>query len=233
MENKKLFDKFWPADIHILGKDNLRWHALLWPAILKSTRIELPKTILVNGFLNLNGQKISKSLGNVIHPSEWVKKYGADAVRYYLLRYTVITDDSDISEQKLKQAYNSNLTKRLGNLVSRVAKLCEKNNIKPSDNSPTFNLRVEVQYRLQDYRFDEALSFIWSLINESDKKINQTKPWALSKNDAKPILEELAESIQEIAYNLKPFLPETAQKIEKQFKGPKITSQKPLFPRIS
>ncbi|KKS65270.1 MAG: Methionyl-tRNA synthetase, partial [Candidatus Daviesbacteria bacterium GW2011_GWA1_42_6] len=125
LENPKLFEKFWPADAHILGKDNARWHVLLWPAILKSAGIELPKTILVNGFLSLNGQKMSKSIGNVIRPTEWVEKYGADAVRYYLLRYTTLTEDSDISEEKLIQAYNSDLANGLGNLVARVARLCE------------------------------------------------------------------------------------------------------------
>src|SRR3989344_5719919 len=149
LENKKLFEKFWPADVHILGKDNLRWHALLWPAMLKSAGIGLPKTILVNGFLNINEQKISKSVGNVIRPSEWTKKYGADAVRYYLLRYTNIIDDSDISEKKLMQ-----------------------------------------------------------------------------------ILQSSVNGIVSVANELKPFLPNTSEKIEEQFKGPKIISEKPLFPRI-
>lgn len=230
LENKKLFDKFWPADVHILGKDNLRWHALLWPAMLKSTNLQIPKTILVNGFLNLNGQKISKSLGNIIRPTDWVKKYGADAVRYYLLRYTVITEDSDISEEKLKQAYNSDLANGLGNLVSRVAKLCENNN---------FSFRIgenkmleAVKLSIKNYSFNEALSNIWSNIRITDGIINKEEPWKLSGKKLNDRLFAYVSSIAQIVSDLKPFLPETAEKIEEQFKGPKITSQKPLFPRI-
>lgn len=239
LKDKKLFDKFWPADIHILGKDNLRWHALLWPAILKSAgfqETELPKTILVNGFLTINGQKISKSIGNVIRPNEWVKKYGADAVRYYLLRYTNITDDSDISEEKLLQAYNADLANGLGNLVSRVAKLCESSglNFDPTDH----RLHLRVNKYLQEFKFNEALNWIWKSdikwgIKWLDQLINERKPWKITdKKGLEVSLNLFVINIRSIAYNLKPFLPETAEKIEAQFKGPKITSQKPLFPRI-
>ena len=232
LKDKKLFEKFWPADLHILGKDNLRWHALLWPAILKSAGIELPKKILVNGFLNINGQKISKSIGNVIHPSEWVTKYGADAVRYYLLRYTSITEDSDISEEKLLQAYNSDLANGLGNLVARVAKLCEKNKIVSSIKYQVLSIDDVIKKTLEEFKFNEALTYIWTQITDENKKINETKPWELSEDKAKPILEDLIKKILIISQNLRPFLPETAEKIKEQFKGPRIISGKPLFPRI-
>jgi len=215
LENKEMFAKFWPADVHILGKDNVRWHALLWPAILKSAGIELPKTILVNGFLNLNGQKISKSLGNVVKPSDWVKKYGADAVRYYLLRYVVLTEDSDISEEKLKQAYNSDLANGLGNLVSRVAKLCEKVNLgkieirnKFSESFVTF---------LEEYSFNVALVDIWARIYHLNQLINTREPWKIEdKKELSQLLEDLVKGILEISFDLQPFLPETAEKIQKQ-----------------
>lgn len=229
LENPKLFAKFWPADVHILGKDNLRWHALLWPAMLKSAGLQLPKTILVNGFLSLNGQKISKSLGNVIRPSDWVKKYGSDAIRYYLLRYTTLTEDSDISEDKLSTAYNADLANGLGNLVARVSKLCEQNNISCSNDSNQWN--TEVEQFLQEFKFNEALGFIWQQITEVDKKINEDKPWELQGEKFKEILLDYVASIQQIAFNLQPFLPETAEKILKQFSG-KIKSKPPLFPRI-
>ena len=230
LENKKLFEKFWPADVHILGKDNLRWHALLWPAMLKSAGIALPKTILVNGFLNINGQKISKSLGNIIRPTDWVKKYGADAVRYYLLRYTNITEDSDISEEKLKQAYNADLANGLGNLVARVAKLCEKVTLKPSL-TPTFS--EDYKKVIEGFKFNEVLEIVWNEIRIIDQQINTEEPWKIT--DQKKLTRTLqftVDGILRIANDLKPFLPETAEKIEKQFKGPKIKSQKPLFPRI-
>jgi len=231
LENKEMFAKFWPADVHILGKDNVRWHALLWPAILKSAGIELPKTILVNGFLNLNGQKISKSLGNVVKPSDWVKKYGADAVRYYLLRYVVLTEDSDISEEKLKQAYNSDLANGLGNLVSRVAKLCEKVNLgkieirnKFSESFVTF---------LEEYSFNVALVDIWARIYHLNQLINTREPWKIEdKKELSQLLEDLVKGILEISFDLQPFLPETAEKIQKQLAGPEIKSAQPLFPRI-
>jgi len=234
LKDKKLFDKFWPADVHILGKDNLRWHALLWPAMLKSAGITLPKTILVNGFLNINGQKISKSIGNVIRPSQWVKKYGADAVRYYLLRYTNLTDDSDISEEKLLQAYNADLANGLGNLVSRVAKLAEKSG---TSFEKTQNLdsvfKEEWTKALSDYSFNVSLSRIWLDISIVDSHMNHNAPWLEKDNNKlKGVLQEEINDIRKIAFRLKPFLPETAEKIEEQFKGAKITSGKPLFPRI-
>lgn len=229
LENPDQFSKFWPVDIHILGKDNARWHALLWPAMLKSAGLPLPKTILVNGFLSLNGQKISKSIGNVIRPTQWVNEFGVDAVRYYLLRYTTITEDSDISQEKLQQAYNADLANGLGNLVARVAKLCENNNISASAGSAVWC--TDLEKALNTYRLNEALNIIWQLITEADKKVNEEKPWELSGEQAKTILQDLVKRIQAIAYNLQPFLPETSAKILKQFSG-EIKSGPPLFPRI-
>lgn len=232
LENPKLFEKFWPADVHILGKDNLRWHALLWPAILKSARIELPKTILVNGFLSLNGQKISKSIGNIIRPTDWVEKYGADAVRFYLLRYATVTEDSDISEEKFAQAYNADLANGLGNLVARVAKLCEQNNISaPSVVQTNLAIAEKVCTLVEQYKLNEALAYIWSEITATDQKINLEKPWGLRGEKAQSVLKDLVGRVQHIAYNLQPFLPATVEKILKQFSG-KIKSAPPLFPRI-
>src|SRR3989344_4600932 len=230
LENKKLFEKFWPADVHILGKDNLRWHALLWPAMLKSAGIELPKTILVNGFLNINEQKISKSVGNVIRPSEWTKKYGADAVRYYLLRYTNIIDDSDISEEKLLQAYNADLANGLGNLIARVAKLCERVTLK---SSPTPTLSQDYKQGIENFKFNEVLEIVWSRIKVLDQQINSSEPWKVTdQKKLTQILQSAVDGIISVANELKPFLPNTSQKIEEQFKGPKIKSTKSLFPRI-
>ena len=221
--------------IHILGKDNLRWHALLWPAMLKSAGYPLPTTIYAHGFLTLDGQKISKSLGNVIRPTELVKKYGADPVRYYLLRYTSPEDDNDISIEKLENAYNSDLANGLGNLIARVAKLCETVGleVKPNNKKPDFPL--DYKRAIEEFRFQDALSLIWSKITNVDKQIDQTKPWELIKKgtqEAKAVLTDLVEQIREIQGLLIPFLPETATKIAQQFSGPKIKSIKPLFPRI-
>ncbi|OGD86318.1 methionine--tRNA ligase [Candidatus Curtissbacteria bacterium RBG_16_39_7] len=230
LKNPKLFEKFWPADIHILGKDNVRWHALLWPAMLKSVGIEPPKTILVNGFLNLDGQKISKSLGNIVRPTDWVAKYEVDAVRYYLLRYTTLAEDSDISEKKLIRIYNSDLANGLGNLIARVATLCEKNSVQVSD--ARLGFYSDVEKCISAFRLNEAVDCIWSEISKADKKISEEKPWKLSSKKAKVVLEDLVQRIRQVAFNLQPFLPETAEKIQKQFIGPKIKKAPSLFPRI-
>jgi len=231
LENKTLFNKFWPADIHILGKDNLRWHSLLWPAILKSAEIELPKTILVNGFLNLNGQKISKSLGNIVRPSDWTEKYGSDAVRYYLLRYAALSEDSDVSEEKLKQAYNSDLANGLGNLVSRVAKLCEKTGLGfNQENELKFD--EDISKTIEGYQFNVALKLIWDEISDVDKAINNDEPWKITeKEKLEEKLKCYVREIVKIGYQLGPFLPETSKKIQEQFLSQQISSQPSLFPR--
>lgn len=233
IEDKSLFQKFWPADVHILGKDNVRWHALLWPAMLKSAGIELPKTILVNGFLQLNGQKISKSLGNIVRPTDWTKKYGTDAVRYYLLRYCPISEDSDISEEKLKNAYNSDLANGLGNLVSRVAKLCETSGHSFPVEDKHSKQSKPVQQRIEEFRFNDALGVIWAVIQAIDKSINEETPWKMQGKELNDFLIKQVKRIRQIGVDIQPFLPETAQKIESQFKGPKIVSQPSLFPRIN
>ena len=228
--DKQKFEKFWPADVHILGKDNLRWHALLWPAMLKSAGIELPKTILVNGFLSLNGQKISKSLGNIIRPKDWVEKFGADAVRYYLLRYTVLTEDSDISEEKLIIAYNADLANGLGNLVARVARLCEKVELDPF---PEPDLNEEYRKTFEEFKFNEQLGQIWKKISEIDQEIEANKPWAIEDlSKLKELLRNWVIKIRQIAFELSPFLPETSEKILNLFSESKVKSIPPLFPRI-
>jgi len=222
---------FWPADVHILGKDNVRWHALLWPAMLKSAGYELPKTIYGHGFINLNGEKISKSRGNVIRPNELVEKFGVDAVRYYFIKYGPLIEDVDISLDKIKEVYNSDLANGLGNLISRIAKLCENSGFE-FENKKINKLDDNVAKSLDEFRFDEALKIIWKKITTTDQYINTNEPWKLKGEELKKILTYSVNSLATIAYCLLPFLPETAQKIEKQFKGPKIKSGAPLFPRI-
>ena len=231
LENPRQFEKFWPADVHILGKDNIRWHALLWPAMLKSAGLDLPKTILVNGFLSLNGQKISKSLGNIIRPSDWVRKFGVDAVRYYLLRYTTVTEDSDISEEKFKTAYNADLANGLGNFAARILAL--------SFNSEQ-NRRIEKEFeekiketekitaqKIEEFKLSEALAAIWDLIGFGDKYINQTQVWKIADpNQKKQIISNLLTILNSVSKFLAPFLPETSAKI------PQLKKGEILFPRL-
>ncbi len=222
---------FWPADLHLLGKDNLRWHSLFWPAMLKSAGFKLPKTVYAHDFFTFNGQKISKSLGNIIRPIELVKKFGTDGVRYYFIKYGPTARDVDLTLDKLKEVYNADLANGLGNLVARVAKLCENSG---SDFKATKSqIYPQIKESLDKFQFDEALSFIWQeKIATCDKLIDQEKPWQLTGKKLESVLKKLVKEIRQISFNLQPFLPETAEKIEKQFKGPKIKSEKPLFPRL-
>jgi methionyl-tRNA synthetase len=224
----------WPADVHILGKDNLRFHAVYWPAMLKSTGYELPKTILVHDFITLNGQKISKSLGNVVRPSELIENFGVDGVRYFFIRYGPLTNDIDVTTDKIKEVYNADLANGLGNLVARVAKLAELSAIsyQPSAISLKDKKFQEYNKNLEEFHFNDALAFIWEKISQADKYIDTKHPWNLKGKELEKVLQILVKEIQEIALLLKPFLPETAEKIEKQFAGPKIKAKKPLFPRI-
>lgn len=228
--DKRGLNYWWPPDLHVIGKGILRFHAVYWLAFLLSANLELPKAIFVHEYITINGQKMSKSLGNVIDPVELIEKYGADAVRYYLLAKISPFSDGDFSEEKFIESYNADLANGLGNLVARVAKLCEKNKIHAKDSYKVWC--ADVEKGLSEYKFNEAIQAIWVLVREADKKINEDKPWTLTGDELEKTLEELIKRIQEIAFNLRPFLPDTAKKIEEQFKDPKIKSSEPLFPRI-
>jgi methionyl-tRNA synthetase len=231
-KNSHLFQKYWPADVHVIGKGISRFHAIYWPAMLKSAGLPLPKEIFIHGYVTTSGQKISKSLGNTINPFNLVKKYGADSIRYYLLREIPAYSDGDFSEKRFKEVYNADLANGLGNLVARVAKLCEKANFEFKKSNELIDWDKLGQF-LNKYRFDEALKFIWERISETDHYLDKTKPWALKEKKLNLVLSDLIDKIKTISLLLQPFLPETAEKIQKQFEGPKIKSGELLFPRLS
>lgn len=228
-ENKKSFSGFWPG-IQVAGKDNLRQQTAVWQAMLISAGLPNSKQVFIHGFITVNGQKISKSAGNAINPIELTEKYGTDALRYYLLARINPYDDSDFSIEKLEETYNGELANGLGNLVSRVAALCEKSGFEFKPTKNTFDEKIGDA--LKEYRFDEVIKIIWDNVTETDQFINKGEPWKLEGDPLKKILIHLVDHVRSLSTNLKPFLPETAEKIEKQFKGPKIKSGAPLFPRL-
>ncbi len=227
--NDKQYNKWWPADVHVIGKGIIRFHAIYWPAFLLSAGLKLPKSLFVHGYFTVDGQKMSKTIGNVVDPIELIEKYGTDALRYYFLRGIPSTGDGDFSERRLREVYNADLANGLGNLVARVAKLCEQNNISAAETYKVWC--ADVEKGLSEYKFNEALQAIWTLIAETDKKINEDTPWRLEGEKLAKTLKDLVRRICEISYNLRPFLPQTSDKILKQFSG-KIKSGEPLFPRL-
>jgi len=228
---------YWDDDtkiVHFVGKDIARWHTLLWPAMLKSAGYRIPNTVYVHGFINLEGEKISKSKGNVIQPSELVTKYGTDAVRYYFLKYGPITEDVNISISHLEDVYNGELANGLGNTVSRIATLAEKSGLDfgVASDEDVFDNNVFGSL-VNEFRPDKTIHAIWKLLGDLDKHINENEPWNVKDEDKlKEILEHEVEQIRLVAKLIEPFIPETSTKIWEQFKGGKVKVEKGLFPRL-
>lgn len=222
--------KFWPADIHLMAKDILWFHAVIWEAILLAVGLDLPKTIFAHGFFTIDGQKMSKSLGNVITPKQMVDKYGVDGSRYLLISAVSFGSDGDISLKAFDFKYNADLANGLGNLVARIAKLAEKIETF-EDYSPKFT--EEYITDMESFKLDQVIEIIKVEIKSLDLFINKSEPWNIEDNsNLKKVLQKCVDRIRQIALELKPFLPETARKIEGQFKGQKIKSSGPLFPRL-
>jgi len=236
--NDPKYKKFWPADVEILGIDNGWFHCVIWPAMLFSAGIKPPKTILINGFLTFNGQKISKSLGNSIFPKELAKKYSADTIRYYLCRNFVFGQDGDFSEKELVDRHNNELANKLGNLVSRVARLIEKNGIenesfgkvpKPENKLLKRLKEKEIEKKIKNYEFDKALNEIFAFVDVCNEYVQEKKPW---ETHNKKVLFELKEAILKIADLLWPFIPSSSDKIKKQFSAKEIVKGEILFEKI-
>jgi methionyl-tRNA synthetase len=231
------FKKFWPANVQIVGKDIIRFHAGIWPGILLGLGVALPKTLYVHGFVTLDGKKISKSLGNVISPLEIVDKYGVDAFRYYFLRHVPSYEDGDFSWERLEEVYNNELANELGNAVSRTAAMITKyqkgliGDIPPAEHD-------QAGYRtaLEHCRFDQALEEVWDQVRGLNQYIEEEKPWVLAKDGDEEHLREvlayLASNLIEIADMLEPFLPTTATTIRNVFaEGVLRPIQGTLFPK--
>lgn len=229
---------FWPPDVQLMSKDILRVHASIWPAMLLSLGLPLPKQIFIHGYFLIDSQKMSKSLGNVISPEDLIKKYEVDGARYLLMSAAPFGRDADINWQKFDEKYNADLANGLGNLVARVSNLLEKNDISVKTNSrsslpKTGKLFKQFQDEIKNFRLDEALKILWQALKKNDEILSREKPWKLEdKNKIKKILEPITQNILDISLMLKPFMPDTADKLIKQFSEKQIRKGEPLFPRI-
>jgi len=232
--DEQIWKKWWPADVHVIGKGILRFHAVYWIGMLLSAHLPLPKSIFVHGYISSGGVKMSKTLGNVIDPFDVVEKFGVDATRYYLLREIPAYSDGDFTYERFKEVYNADLANGVGNLVARVAKLAQNNfyHASPITYQGVISRNRDYKKALEEFRFNDALSFILTKVTSANRKIDNEKPWELKGDKLQKVLEPLIDQIIEIAILLQPFLPETADKILKQFSGPTTKSAPPLFPRI-
>jgi len=212
-------ENYWPADLQLMAKDIIKFHCIIWPAMLMSAGYKLPKHIFAHGFLTIDGEKMSKSLGNAINPLYLSEKYGNDPLRFILIREIPFGQDGDFSEEALKDRLNNELANDLGNLLSRVLTICEKNfngKIKKSvvDKKLSNNLNLEkINDLMLNYKLTEALNEIWSFVKSCNKHINDEKLWEMEKDNQVKHLYSLLESIRISALLLSPFIPETSEKI--------------------
>lgn len=223
----------WPAHTQVVGKDILRFHAGIWPTILLGLGLPLPKNLLVHGFITVNGEKMSKSIGNVIAPEEILSKHGLDPFRYYFLRHAPTTDDADFTWEKYEASYNE-LANDLGNLAQRLATLCKKNEVAGVEAAGT-NFDQEFDQYMSNYAFNVAFDLAWSKVQDLNRRIDASKPWELAKTaptQAKSVLRDLVAGLLEVNEMLKVFIPDTAKKIEDIFTADQILPpETPLFPR--
>lgn len=225
--------EWWPANMQIIGKDILRFHAGIWPAILLALDLPLPKTLLTHGFITVDGAKMSKSIGNVVNPIEILDKHGTEPFRYYFLRHVPTMDDADFSWEKFEAAYNE-LANDLGNLAQRLSTMCEKYEIAgqgvPEVDDKDF---VEIMH---SHEFSSAFDYVWTKVQSINKSIDDSKPWEIAKSGEK---DKLARTMDKLVFDLlsanvllKPFLPETSEKIEKIFTAKTIAPPSTsLFPK--
>ncbi len=232
-----------PTDVNVMGKDIVRFHAVIWPAMLLSAGLPVPRQIVTTGFFTIDGQKISKSLGNTIDPLELAATYGNDALRYFLLREIVLGDDGDFSRDKFVGRYNGDLANGLGNFAARVLALAAKQSTLPFA-QPTDEVARTVHHTkeavltsVSQYRFHEALAAVWELISFGDRMVTETKPW---EGEGKPdVIVQLVLILEAIAELLLPFVPDAASAISacivrNDSTGTfTITKGPVLFPRIS
>lgn len=235
-DNAEEYAKWWPADVHIMAKDIIKFHAIYWPAMLLAAGEALPKRIFAHGFFTIDGQKMSKTIGNVIDPNDLVARYGSDGARYLLLSQFPFGQDGDVKADKFDQKFNSDLANGLGNLVSRTATLLEKNQIEVPEYSPIdLNIVQAAAEAIESLHYDIALKYAAELIAQANVYIDREAPWKIPATD-KPKLSEVlvttTQYIRTIAEILHPFMPDTSRSITAQFAGPTVVKGAALFPRL-
>ena len=222
----------WPAEIQMLGKDILRVHATIWAATLLNLGIDLPKSFFIHGHILSSGKKMSKTLGNVIGIDEMIERFRVDGTRYLLMSGGTFGDDLDLTMERMTEKYNADLANGLGNLVSRVIKLASQDNFKFSISNSQSISNDKISQLLDAYNFDGALEYINGLVKDSNKFIEDQKPWELAKTDEikfKEVMEKLLTDLSVIAELLIPFMPETSEKIKVALE---TKTAEPLFQRI-
>lgn len=234
-ENKD-FKDFWPANVQVIGKGILRFHAAIWPAMLLGLGLALPRQLYVHGYVTIDNKKMSKSLGNSVSPDEIIDKHGADAFRYYFLRHIPSYNDGDFSWQHFEAAYNNELADELGNAVQRTAAMVQRyQDGVVGDIPPAKHDIAQYEQAIEDCRFDRALDEVWQQVRGLNQYIDEEKPWAVAGKDPDHLREILAyqvSSLLEIASLLEPFLPDTAGKVKGVFREGLVSPLKgTLFPK--
>lgn len=230
------FKKFWPANYHVVGKDIIRFHCVYWPAFLMAANIELPKQVFAHGFINVDGQKMSKSIGNVIAPSELVSRYGMDQTRYLLMRTISHGEDGNYNHEQSIVRINADLSNGLGNLVQRtlsmIVKNCdatipERNDLTDGDQkllNQAYTAIDTIRPLFEKFQFNRGLEEIWRLVSAANTYVDEQAPWALKKTDTVRmgvVLSVLAETIRCLGILVQPVMPDSASKILDQLKTPK------------
>lgn len=224
-ENQEKFNKWWPV-VQYAGKDQTRQQAAMWQAMLMSAGLSLSKQIVIHGFINYEGQKMSKSLDNVISPHEVISRFNLDTLRYFVARDINQFEDTDVSWDKFTEAYNANLANGLGNLTSRIMQLAQTNLDKPAE-IPEWEDMSEYFAFFDEFEINKATNYVWEKIAELDALIQKSKPW---ETKDKEVISDLVRRLYSVARKLNPIMPDTSTKIKELIKANK-KPEEPLFPR--